>query len=178
MIADVLAQIQKLERRLDDVSNRVQTILDDGFGPEPVDTLESNLDLLEKKIYDTRFELSRLTGKLGDMHESNIVLGRERNEALMERDKAKKLAEERKGYWETGDTPETDAMALSDVCTDHNWRTLCRKLERERNEAITQKDNYWKAIIMIDEIIKWAVTKTNSVGYLRFQLNELKEGIK
>jgi uncharacterized coiled-coil DUF342 family protein len=81
MISEMLAQIQKLERRLDDVSNRVQTILDEGFGPEPVDTLESNLDLLEKKIYDTRFELSRLTGKLGDMHESNIVLGRERDEA-------------------------------------------------------------------------------------------------
>jgi hypothetical protein len=33
------------------------------------------------------------------------------------------------------DTPETDAMALSDSRTDHNWRQLCRKLERERDEA-------------------------------------------
>jgi dsDNA-specific endonuclease/ATPase MutS2 len=32
------------------------------------------------------------------------------------------------------DTPETDAMALSDSRTDHNWRQLCRKLERERDK--------------------------------------------
>jgi len=33
------------------------------------------------------------------------------------------------------DTPETDAMALSDSRTDYNWRQLCRRLERERDEA-------------------------------------------
>jgi sRNA-binding protein len=36
------------------------------------------------------------------------------------------------------DTPETDVMALSVLRTDHNWRQLSRKLERERDEAREQ----------------------------------------
>jgi hypothetical protein len=30
-------------------------------------------------------------------------------------------------------TPETDAFALSMARTDHGWRTLARRLERERD---------------------------------------------
>jgi hypothetical protein len=32
-------------------------------------------------------------------------------------------------------TPETDAFALSEARTDHGWRTLARRLERERDEV-------------------------------------------
>jgi hypothetical protein len=32
-------------------------------------------------------------------------------------------------------TPETDAFVLSESRTDHGWRTLARRLERERDEA-------------------------------------------
>jgi len=38
-------------------------------------------------------------------------------------------------------TPETDAMALSVSRTDHNWRQLCRKFERERDEAREELEN-------------------------------------
>ena len=76
-------QLERDEARLmlSNASSRVQTILDEGFGPQPADTIENNLSLLEQKIYEARAELARLTGKLGDMHEANIALGRERDEA-------------------------------------------------------------------------------------------------
>jgi hypothetical protein len=37
-------------------------------------------------------------------------------------------------------TPETDAFALSETRTDHGWRTLARRLERERDEARADAD--------------------------------------
>ena len=48
---------------------------------------------LERERDCAKNELHRLTGKLGDMWEANMAIGRERDNALA-------LAEERKGYWD------------------------------------------------------------------------------
>ncbi len=54
------------------------------------------------------------------------------------------------------ETPETDALALSESRTDHNWRQLCRKLERERDEARKQnaklRDMFESAIGNAEEL--------------------------
>ena len=99
MIPQILAQIQRLERRLDDASNRVQVILDEGFGPEPVDTLENNLDLLEKKIHEARAdrecaiqERDEAREKATRAWEENLRLDAENRRFERERDSARELA--------------------------------------------------------------------------------------
>ena len=81
---DYIAMIEharQLERRFNSATNRVQTILDEGFGPQPVDTIENNLSLLEQKIYETRAELARLTDILDKMYEANKLIQSERDYA-------------------------------------------------------------------------------------------------
>jgi hypothetical protein len=112
---------------LANASNRVQTILDEGFGPQPVDAIENNLSLLERKIYEARAELARLTGKLGDMHEANKLIQGERDYA---RNKATKA-------WE------------SHLKLDTENRRLERKLEELRlayNEAVAEPPLKFKRI--------------------------------
>jgi hypothetical protein len=65
------------------------------------------------------------------------------------------------------DTPETDAMALSDSRTDHNWRQLCRKLERERDEAQEQNSK------LLREFAKHSI-----MSALFGDSKEIKEGAK
>ena len=98
MIPQILAQIQKLERRLDDVSNRVQAILDEGFGPEPVDALENNLDLLEKKTHEARADRERILLERDEAREKatraweeNLRLDAENRRIERERDSARAI---------------------------------------------------------------------------------------
>jgi hypothetical protein len=59
-VGDLLAVIQRQDRRLDDLRDRVQTILDEGFGPHECDSIENNLTILEQKIHEARVERERL----------------------------------------------------------------------------------------------------------------------
>jgi hypothetical protein len=50
---------------------------------------------------------------------------------------------------------------------------FCREREA-RQKAERERDKYWQAIIMIDEITKWAGDRTNSVQELLAELEKLK----
>jgi len=43
-------------------------------------------------------------------------------------------------------TPETDSFITYAVRTDHNWRELARKLERERGDARAENEKMREAI--------------------------------
>ncbi len=108
MIPQILAQIQHLERRLDDAANRVQTMLDEGFGPEPVDTLENNLDLLEKKIHEARHEIAGWRNKW----ECAVTMGAM---AENERDEALKDLEFRRELFKTQESQLNELRADRDI---------------------------------------------------------------
>jgi hypothetical protein len=69
-------------------------------------------------------------------------------------------------------TPETDALALSEARTDHGWRTLARRLERERDEARAEIANEQKRS---DCVSKWYEDEVEAHAKTRAEVARLRE---
>jgi hypothetical protein len=83
---------------------------------------------MERERNDARSELARLTGKLGDMYEANIALGRDRDNA------------------------RKDAAVLADRLSGLELRTTAElaRLERERDEARDKAVKSWEENLRLD----------------------------